>query len=354
MPSPEIGPVTVATVPPPPPHGHTSWVDRSQVMAGRAPGGPWSVYLVLVPAIALALATIGLLADDPASLDRQRLAYGAYPAFTLALMDWLDRVAARALQAFRPALPDDPALVHRHLAALTSLPARPTAAVTLGFAAVSVVGMALDPVGRGLSGLAPGVVAARAVVDAIGIAILGVLVYHTIHQLRAVVRVQADATRTDLFRPGPLYAYSGLTAQTGIGLLAIPAYGLLTDVGGWSSVESVLFISAVMVAAVGSFTLPLMGINRRIRSSRDALAADVGDRLHRAMLELHGRLDARDDAGVVAADHAVAALTREWDLVERLPTWPWRATTLRAFVSALLVPLVLWLATHALERFVPS
>ncbi|MFO1538912.1 MAG: hypothetical protein ACKOTZ_00445 [Chloroflexota bacterium] len=331
-----------------------SWVDRLQVVAARAPGGPWSAYLAIGLALAGLMVTARALAGDPGAGAWDRVASAAYPVYALALMDLLDRAALRALHAFRPALPDDHERIAWHRSRLTTLPARPTLAAGAAFALLSVAGMVADPVGRGIAGSPPGLVLVRGVFDAIGIAVLGTLLFHTLHQLRAVVDVLAAATRLDLFRPGPLYAFSGVTAATGIGLLAIPVYGLLTDPAGWSGPESALFIALVMVAATAGFLLPLLGAYRRIRGDRDRLAAEVGGRLQDAMRELHDRLDAGDPDGVKRADTAVSALAREWELIQRLPVSPWRATTLRAFVSALLVPLALWFVTRLLERVVPG
>jgi len=40
--------------------------------------------------------------------------------------------------------------------------------------------------------------------------------------------------------------------------------------------------------------------------------------------------------------------------VAAISTWPWRPETLRGVVSALLVPLVIWLVTRVLEALVPG
>jgi uncharacterized membrane protein len=188
--------------------------------------------------------------------------------------------------------------------------------------------------------------------DIVGISLLGVLLYHTLRQLRAVARTQAAASSIDLFQPAPLYAFSPVTAQTGIGLLAIPAYGLVTDPRGWSSAESFVVIGVVMVVATVAFLLPLVGMNRRIRLEQDRLQADVGSRLQHALADLHDRIDARDDTGVSNADRTVLALGREWELLDRLPTWPWRGTTLGAFASAMMVPIILWMIQRLLEHVV--
>jgi hypothetical protein len=39
-------------------------------------------------------------------------------------------------------------------------------------------------------------------------------------------------------------------------------------------------------------------------------------------------------------------------MLARLPTWPWQANLLRGFVTALLLPILIWFATRLLERAV--
>ncbi len=39
-------------------------------------------------------------------------------------------------------------------------------------------------------------------------------------------------------------------------------------------------------------------------------------------------------------------------MVEKLPTWPWRQGTIGAFVTAILLPIGLWLVTRLLERVI--
>ena len=61
-----------------------------------------------------------------------------------------------------------------------------------------------------------GVALGVAVVVAIGS--VSVLLYHTIHQLQQVHRINALAGKIDLFNAAPLHAFAGLTARTGISL----------------------------------------------------------------------------------------------------------------------------------------
>jgi hypothetical protein len=299
---------------------------------------------------ALLLVGAAFLAGAP--IGAARLAYALVPAYALWLIRHLDRTAVRALHELRPALPDDDALVAGFHHRLTTMPARPTLIVTLLLVAIAVGGAILEPEARGIAGLTGIAAAARVGVDALGIVALGMLLWHSLHQGSAIADVQRHAERIDLFRPGPLYAFSAVTVRTGIGLLVVPAWGIVTDPAGWRGAGSAAFIAVSIAVACAAFALPLATMRRRILDVRGRMQADAGVRLRAALAMLHERLDAADEAGVAAADKVVAAAEREWRLLETLPTTPWRSATLGAFISALVVPVVLWVITHLLERVV--
>jgi hypothetical protein len=50
-------------------------------------------------------------------------------------------------------------------------------------------------------------------------------------------------------------------------------------------------------------------------------------------------------------NEAMEAVQRERDVLEKIPTWPWRGETVNVLSTALLLPAVLWFITRILERF---
>lgn len=46
----------------------------------------------------------------------------------------------------------------------------------------------------------------------------------------------------------------------------------------------------------------------------------------------------------------LAALKAEHDVIEKISTWPWKIETLRSFVSAMALPIILYLISRFLER----
>ena len=62
-------------------------------------------------------------------------------------------------------------------------------------------------------------------------------------------------------------------------------------------------------------------------------------------------MDARELARADGLNKTLASLLVQREILAKLPTWPWSTTTLRGFVTAILLPMALFLAQQALSRF---
>jgi hypothetical protein len=328
-----------------------SWVDLITRAIDWLPIPAWATYLLLVAALGLFLNAIDWIGGiaTPGTFDPIQLAYPGLGAYMLALMHYLNREAGTRMDAFRPALEVDAREFERLRYILTSLPTLPAALVGLaGFALISVLFLT-DP-GGAVSGLHPAVLVGRLAVLGFVFALGAALIYHTIRQLRLVSRIHALATRIDLFEPTPLYAFSNLTAQTGIGFVAIVAVSFVIEPS--INVVGIASNSVALAIAAAAFVLPLRGMHGRIAAEKDRLHLETNRRLKATVAELHQSIDKREFSVAEGLYHTLASLQLERDALARISTWPWQTGTLRAFVSVLLVPIVIWLIIRGLERFV--
>ncbi len=101
-----------------------SVVDRFMAWADRLPGPVWSFYLVLLIVLIVIINGITWLDGSVqfGTFDLYRTSVPFYPVCVLALMHYLNRVAYRALAAFRPALGASEAEYARFEHELTTLP----------------------------------------------------------------------------------------------------------------------------------------------------------------------------------------------------------------------------------------
>jgi hypothetical protein len=170
---------------------------------------------------------------------------------------------------------------------------------------------------------------------------------HTLRQLRLVARIHREATRIDPFDRGPMYAFSRLTVLTGLGYVLVGYYSLTVN-GAFSAgnLLAVAALAASIVVGIATFVLPLWGIHERLADEKAILVRGVEDRVGRIGTEMYRRIDAGEFDGSKVMSDALAGMTTLRDRIQRLPTWPWPPQLLRGFVSALVLPLVIYVLTR--------
>jgi len=269
----------------------------------------------------------------------------ALTAYILTAVVVMRRVATDAFATFRVALGDavpDPEAISR------SLSTPPTRATI-----VAVVGFELFITGTYLSSPAARASVPDAWPDAgfvwagwmLAVAAFATIIVFAIHQLRIVVRLHEVAPHIDLFRPAPINAFSRLTVTIAIALLPLMLFGVQAE-------NPLVQVPAMGLLIIASFVLPLRGMHGRlVREKRKLLDASTS-RFEVVRTRLHAAIDGGDLSHADELQAALAAVLTEREVIAKLPTWPWTATIFRGFASAVLVPILLWLAIRLLERFV--
>jgi hypothetical protein len=334
-----------------------SWVDVLLASIERLPGPTWLAY-VLLGVVGVAVSVAGPASsgmDDPVVLASQAF-WGVFLPLTLLLMHGLSQVAESAFDTFRPALTTDEATAARLRYELTVAPARPAAIVLIASAVFTPLWYVLDPESAAVVGLSPLGLALRGLSEIFFGALIFVLVLQSIRQLRRVAAIHDGATRVDLFRPAPLYAFSVLTSRTAIVLALV---FLLPLPATWAQLQSEVsalvilpYVIGGVLVAVAVFVLPLRGMQRRIVAEKRRLQTEVGLRVEATMTAIHQAVDEGDYATAGSTNGALSALITERDLVDKLPTLPWRPGTLGALVSAIVLPLGLFLVERALSQLI--
>lgn len=335
-----------------------SWIDRLAAWLEALPGPTWAAYLAV-----MAVATMASILQPALDGEDDPVAWAGYAFWGIVvplglwLFAYLSDIAGAAFDDFRPALSvsDDDARAMRY--ALTVTPARPALAIMMASAVFTAMYYVLDPVGSNLVGLTVPALVARFASETFFGGVLLTLLYQASRQLRDVGRIHDDATRVDLFRPGPLYAFSRYTARAAIVIALIFIVPTLVATAQSPTTTGYLLVVApwiigAVVAAAAVFVLPLRGMQRRIMSEKRRLQTEVGMRIEDTLATMHERIDADDPAGARAQHEVLQALVMERDLVDKLPTLPWRPGTLGAVVSAIIAPLGLFVVTRLLERVI--
>jgi hypothetical protein len=313
-----------------------SWVDRLMRAVDRLPGPYWLAYLLFALVESLLIHAAAWLDGTmpPWTLQPMLFLFPSRTWLTLALMTFLNDRALQALRNFRPLLASDKEeaqLRHR----LTTMPALPVLLVNfIGFSYFLIL-VLFRPIegyqNRPL--LTPAYLISGFILFSVG----STIYLHSSRQLLLVHRIYANVRTFNLFQLQPVYAFSNLTALTGGAYILLFSLTLLLFPFPVSDIRSVGSNLLQVVLVVLAFVLPLWQTHRRLLAEKQRLQGEVDRRLEAAFQQLH---------------HAVREL--EPQLLSDVPTWPWQPATLRSLLTALVVPLALFVAQLILERWLTS
>ncbi|HJS19821.1 MAG TPA: hypothetical protein VJ785_13825 [Anaerolineales bacterium] len=175
--------------------------------------------------------------------------------------------------------------------------------------------------------------------------------YHSIRQLILVNRIVKMVEQFNLFQLDPVYAFSGVTALTGISLLLMLSLTLIVFPLQLASGPVLVMLLGQVALTVAAFVLPLLIVHQRPVAEKRDLLADINKRVTAILSLLHQNLDEYEFGEVSGLNDAISGLIVERDLIHKIPTWPWRAGTLTSFLTAILLPILLFLAQVVLGNW---
>lgn len=166
--------------------------------------------------------------------------------------------------------------------------------------------------------------------------------YHSFRQLSLVNRTVRLLSQINLFKLDPYYAFSKVTAQTGISWLILLSVTLLT----FPIQIAALPVLSLLILQVGlsldAFVLPLWAIHQRLVAEKRLLTGELNQRVEKLQVKLKESLDQDALDGIDPINTAMSALQTQLDFMHKIPTWPWRAGLLTGFLSAMVLPIVLF------------
>ncbi len=348
MPDPYSGAVVAERRDPYPP----SWVDRLIDRIDSLPVAAWILYLAVF-IIVTVVANVFFWFEGLASVgqfDPYANSAGAYLLIGYGAIHYLDRATTRAWATFRPALTLDDEAADRVAYELTTMPARPTLGATILGLLIGVVylasqyGKPLDLEGE------PVTFIFGSVVSLVGYAGTTTFIYHSLRQLRLISRMSRHLASVDLLHLERLHAFARVTAMTGIVLLAIGYLAVPTNPYASSNPAVIAFFIATIGLAIASFVVPLYGIHDAIVAEKWRRLEAVNRLLDLALADLHRRAEERDLSEADAVNKHISSLLAEREVLARTPTWPWGTETLRGFVTALVLPVLVWLVLRLLGQ----
>jgi hypothetical protein len=330
-----------------------SWIDRLIEWIEKLPGPVWLFYIIAVLMIALLINAIFWIdGSAPAgSFDPFNTSYAIFAIYWLALYHYLTLPGSRALRTFRPLLDLPDGEIARINYELGTLPRRVgwiAIPFGIGIAILEALGDSAS-FGELIPQTALPYVGDFVITGFLASAFLCLLI-RSIRQLRMVSKLHTQAVNINLLELGPAHAFSDLTARTGIGVILLLILAYAVDPLSFGTASDLFMTIATVLVAIAVFILPIMGIQKRIEEERDRVLHRIHDLLNIARGRLHNQVRSNTFENMGETKDAIEALVHERKLFKDVSTWPWDPKAIRAFASALLLPIFLWLVTRLLER----
>lgn len=335
-----------------------SWLDRLldaiEALPGPAPLGYLAVGAVFVVVMYFEPWLMGAASPWRAV---EKLYWGAMIGAQLAAAGYLRRVAGSAFDNFRPALPLPEPELARLRYELTVIPAVPALAAVVVAVLVSVGSLMLNPAATGSAPLTGMLLVGAIGLQAVVSSLIFVLLLQLFRQMRQIRATLAHSAVVDVFRPGPLHAFSRLTSRVGIVLLLITGSTFLVLPASFLAEEAFVitwlpYLVAPPLIATAAFVVPLYGMHGRLVAEKERRQGETEERLQGLFAEINRDVDARDMARADALNKSLTSLLQQRDVLAKLPTWPWSTGTLRAFVTAIFLPLMIFLLQRFLSQIV--
>jgi hypothetical protein len=327
------------------------WIDGALTLPDELPGPTWAWHVIFPVALLVAAHVPIWVSGVRAFGDPEPYVFVPVfvTAYTFAFIAALRNIAGSAFEQFRPALGDAGSLEAGWKRDLTTIPDR-TAIVAIVIALLGVNAAFFG--GPNSTAFSTSVVVnvVGTTLWEVAIVLGAIAVAFALQQLRAVSRLHDLAQNVDVLEPRPINAFSRLTAATASGLLLVAV--LMVTPSSSQVLSSLLTGGALIVVAVASFVLPLRGMHARLVAERDALVAAMHLRLRVTIDRIHAMVDTDDTARADELQKTLDSLLAERDLLMKLPTWPWSASTFRGITTAVVLPIALWLVFRLLERVV--
>ncbi|TFH33660.1 MAG: hypothetical protein E4G99_11070 [Anaerolineales bacterium] len=165
--------------------------------------------------------------------------------------------------------------------------------------------------------------------------------YHTIHMLIMVDRTYRLSKPFNLYDREPIFAFSELTARSSLAILGLATLNILLMPAAMTD-PGILFLEVTLVpGGLVVFVMPLWEAHRRLVEAKRKLQSTTEKKIESTINQLHLCLETDDTGKMEFLNKALASLVIERDIVDKLPTWPWRKGMLTGVSSAVFLPLLL-------------
>jgi hypothetical protein len=177
-------------------------------------------------------------------------------------------------------------------------------------------------------------------------------VYRILRLIVLIVQFYSGPIEINLFNLPPLYELSSVVSRGGLFLLLLWYVNLPLNVNEFVLSSPIALFSAAAIALIpfGAFFVPQIVLSRRLNRNKTKLLVDVSLQLQQTFHRLKQAVNIDDLQTADGLRHIVESLLSEKKHIESIPTWPWKLGTFRITVTAVLLPVVVWIIQQVLDR----
>jgi hypothetical protein len=176
--------------------------------------------------------------------------------------------------------------------------------------------------------------------------------YFIFHQARLINQFFGEVRRINLFDLASLYALSSLSSRVAglaitVGTISFLSNFLLPNNSPQIAINIFFGIINIALATLILF-VPSWGIHLRLSMEKARLVAENGRRLAKINSDLMLHVDRNKLSDLSGIRNGASALLEIRKEIEKISTWPWDTSTMRNFITALAVPMTIWIVQQVL------
>jgi len=332
-----------------------SWVDKVVDLVERLPLPSWFVYLLLYAVEVLIIHFIYWIDGSTGwgEIRVDAILDAIWIPLSLSALHYLNAVARKILKEFRPMMECEDDEFNRLFYRMVTMPNRVILTINAALIIIVVVVGLTDPSNLDPDLSSPFALFLLGILGAFGFSFPLIFIYHTIRQLRLVNTMYTMVKSINIFNLQPLYSLSGLTSKTGMVWIVFMnlffIINVVLDPDSYNPSFLIPFLTVEMIFAIMSFVLPLWGIHIKIEKEKDRMLAENSQRVEKAYKELERRMDENDLEGMPSFQVGASGLITFRNEIAAISTWPWQPRVFRGFLSAVFLPIFLWLIQQFLS-----
>ncbi|TAK13753.1 MAG: hypothetical protein EPO32_04055 [Anaerolineae bacterium] len=184
---------------------------------------------------------------------------------------------------------------------------------------------------------------------------LPVWFYFAFRQLVQVNRLFGMVKKVNLFDLQQLYGLTSVTLVVGSFFLALANLNYVIEVfGGTASLTNEETVNIYLInvgVALLMVILPLYGIHNKINREKRNVLSELGQQVESLRNDLQADVSGRKFENIQGLERSLTALFNLRGQVQAIPAWPWQPGSLRNFLSAIGLPLFIWLMQRVLSQY---